>query len=98
MPGRPLILIIAFAAGAAIVAFTPGLSTTLQRAVSIGAQTKAGPSQTKPDAPESNSTSIPMGAEQIRLAQVELTRVGPATIARRLVAPGTIVPNAVNTF
>jgi membrane fusion protein, heavy metal efflux system len=94
MPGRPLILIIAFAVGAAIVAFTPGLSTTLQRAVGIGAQTKPAPSQTKSDSPESNSTLIPMDHEQIKLAQIELASVGPATIAKRLVVPGTIVPHA----
>src|SRR5437879_4213443 len=94
MPSRPLILIIAFAAGAAIVALTPGLSTTMQRAIGIGAQTKPGPSQSKPDTPELSSTLIPMGDEQIRLAQIELVSVGPATIAKRLSVPGTIVPHA----
>jgi membrane fusion protein, heavy metal efflux system len=91
MPSRPLIFIIAFAAGAAIVAFTPGLSTTLQRAVGISAQTKPGLSQTKPDNSESTPTFIPMGDEQIKLAQIELANVGPATIAKRLVVPGTVV-------
>jgi cobalt-zinc-cadmium efflux system membrane fusion protein len=94
MTGRPLILIIAFAAGAAIVAFTPGVSTTLQRAVGISAQTKPGLSQIKSDSPESHSTLIPMDDGQIKLAQIELTSVGPGTIAKRLVGPGTIVPHA----
>src|SRR6266576_560702 len=35
-----------------------------------------------------------MTDEQIKLAQVELAEVGPATIAKRLVVPGSIVPNA----
>ncbi|WP_247989259.1 efflux RND transporter periplasmic adaptor subunit [Bradyrhizobium sp. 186] len=35
-----------------------------------------------------------MSDEQIKLAQIELAQVGPATIARRLVVPGSIVPNA----
>jgi membrane fusion protein, heavy metal efflux system len=35
-----------------------------------------------------------MSEEQIKLAQIELVNVGPATIARRLAVPGTIVPNA----
>jgi cobalt-zinc-cadmium efflux system membrane fusion protein len=94
MTGRPTIIVFAFALGAAIVAFTPGVSTTLQRAVGISAQTKPGPNQTKPDTPDSIPTLIPMGDEQIKLAQIELASVGPATIAKRLVVPGTIVPHA----
>ncbi len=94
MPSHPLILIFAFAAGAAIVAFTPGLSTTMQRAIGIGAQTKPGPSQAKSDSPEPKPTLIPMGDEQIKLAQIELVNVGSAAIAKRLVVAGTVVPHA----
>jgi cobalt-zinc-cadmium efflux system membrane fusion protein len=94
MTGRPIIIAFAFAAGAAIVAFTPGLSTTIQHVVGIGAQTKLGPTQAKPESAESNPTLIPMGDEQIKLAQIELANVGPATVAKRLVVPGTIVPHA----
>lgn len=35
-----------------------------------------------------------MSDEQIKLAQIELADVGPATITKRLVVPGSIVPNA----
>ena len=35
-----------------------------------------------------------MSEEQIKLAKIELAEVGPATIARRLVVPGSIIPNA----
>src|SRR5229473_5047416 len=91
---RPTIIIFAFAAGAAIVAFTPGLSTTLQRAVGIAKQTTTGASPVKTDAPETGSALLPMSDEQIKLAQIETVRAGPESVAKRLVVPGTIVPHA----
>ena len=94
MASRSTIVVFAFAAGAAIVALTPGLSTTLQRAVGIGTQTKISGSPPKADVPETGSALISMDDGQIKLAQIELASVGPATIAKRLVVPGTIVPHA----
>ena len=93
MASRSTIIIVAFVAGAAIFALAPGLSTTVQRAVGIGAQTKTGTSS-KPSVPELVSGLLPMSDEQIKLAQIELAEVGPATIAKRLVVPGSIIPNA----
>jgi len=93
MASRSTIIVVAFMAGAAIFALAPGLSTAVQRAVGIGAPAKtAAPS--KPAAPEPAAARLPMSEEQIKLAQIELANVGPATIARRLVVPGSIVPNA----
>jgi membrane fusion protein, heavy metal efflux system len=94
MAGRSPIIVCAFVAGAAIVAFTPGLSTTLQRAVGIGMHPTTAASPTKTDAPEASSVLIPMGDEQVKLAQIETVRAGPASIARQLVVSGTIVPHA----
>jgi cobalt-zinc-cadmium efflux system membrane fusion protein len=94
MAGRYSIVVLAFAAGAAIVALMPGLSTTLQRVVGIGAQTKIAANSPKPKAPEVSPSMVPMGDEQIKGAQIELASVGPATIAKRLIAPGSIVPHA----
>ena len=94
MAGRYSIVVLAFAAGAAIVALMPGLSTTLQRVVGIGAQTKIAANSPKPNAPEVSPSMVPMGDEQIKGAQIELASVGPATIAKRLIAPGSIVPHA----
>jgi membrane fusion protein, heavy metal efflux system len=94
MAGRPTIIVLAFAAGAAIVAFTPGLSTTLQRAVGIGAERKIASSPTKTAALGANSALIPMSDEQVKLAQIEMMSAGPASVARRLVVPGTIIPHA----
>lgn len=93
MASRSTTIVLAFAAGAAIFALAPGLSTTVQRAVGIGLQNKtAAPS--KPAAPEPVSGLLPMADEQIKLAQIELADAGPATIANRLIVPGSIVPNA----
>ena len=93
MASRSTMIVLAFAAGAAIFALAPGLSTTVQRAVGIGAPARTAASS-KPAAPESASGLLPMSDEQIKLAQIELAEVGPATIAKRLVVPGSIVPNA----
>ena len=93
MASRSTIIVLSFVAGAAIFAFAPGLSTTVQRAVGIGQQNKT-TTPSKPTAPEPVPGLLPMSEEQIKLAQIELAEVGPATIARRLVVPGSIVPNA----
>src|SRR6266700_1332670 len=93
MASRSTIIIPAFMAGAAIFALAPGLSTTVQRAVGIGTETKATASS-KATTAEPVSGSLPMSDEQIKLAQIELADVGPATIAKRLAVPGTIIPSA----
>jgi len=90
MANRLTIIALAFVAGAAIFAFAPGLSTAVQRAVGIGAPVKPA----KPAAQEPAPGSLPMSEEQIKFAQIELAKVGPATIAKRLVVPGTIIPSA----
>ena len=51
-------------------------------------------SPSKPAASEPNPNLLPMSDEQIKLAQIELAEVGSATIAKRLVVPGSIVPSA----
>ena len=93
MMSRSTIVVLAFAAGAAIFALAPGLSTTVQRAVGMGPQTKTALSP-KPSAPEPISGLLPMSDEQIKLAQIDLVDVGPAAIAKRLVVPGSVVPDA----
>ena len=90
---RSTIVALAFAAGAGIVALTPVLSTIAQRAVGTGPQSKIAISP-KPSAPEPISGLLSMSDEQIKLAQIDLVEVGPAAIARRLVVPGSVVPDA----
>lgn len=93
MMSRSTIVALAFAAGAAIVALTPGLSTIAQRAVGIGPQSKIAISP-KPSAPEPISGLLSMSDEQIKRAQIDLVDVGPAAITKRLVVPGSVVPDA----
>lgn len=96
MARRSTIIACAFATGAAIVALTPGLSTILQRAIGIGigAQPTTAVAPVKKDAAETSAALIPMSDEQIKLAQIETASAGPASLAKRLVVPGTIVPHA----
>jgi cobalt-zinc-cadmium efflux system membrane fusion protein len=92
MASRSTILALAFAAGAAIFALAPGLSTTVQRAVGMGPQTKTA-TPPKPSAPEPISDLLAMSNEKIELAQIDLVEAGPGAIAKRLVVPGSIVPH-----
>jgi len=92
MASRPTLIFLAFAAGAAIFALAPELSTTTQRIVGISPQNK--PAASAKSAVPEVSGLLAISDEQIKLAQIELAQVGPATIAKRLVVPGSIVPNA----
>ncbi len=94
MTGRPFIIFAAFAAGAAIVALAPGLSTALQRMVGLGMPAAVAQRDGKVAEAAANFATVAMDDQQIKLAQIELANVGPATIAKRLVVPGTIVPHA----
>ena len=91
MMSRSTIVVLAFAAGAAI--FALGLSTTLQRAIGMGPPAKTA-ILPKPSAPALISSLLSMSDEQIKLAQIDLVDVGPAAIAKRLVVPGSVVPDA----
>ena len=94
MASRSTVIVCAFAAGAAIVAFTPGLSTSLQRAVGIYAETRNTAGQIKSDASQATAALIPMDDGRIKLAQIDQAVVGPAKITKWTVVPGTIVPHA----
>jgi len=50
--------------------------------------------QSGPAKPDTKPAVIVMDDERIKLADIELREAGPAPIARRLVVPGTIVPDA----
>lgn len=49
--------------------------------------------QSAPAKPERKPALIAMDDERIKLAEIELREVGPVSIARRLIVPGTIVPD-----
>ena len=94
MTSRPILIVCAFAAGAAIVVFTPGLSMRLQRAVGIVAPAAVAQREAKPIGATVKSAVVAMDDERIKLAEIDQRKVGPATIAKRLAVPGTIVPDA----
>ncbi|MGY4501904.1 cobalt-zinc-cadmium efflux system membrane fusion protein [Bradyrhizobium sp. GM24.11] len=50
--------------------------------------------QSAPAKPDGKPAVIAMDDERIKLAEIELREAGPASIARRLIVPGTIVPDA----
>src|SRR5258708_39387385 len=94
MASRPTIAVCAFAVGAAIVAFTPGLSTRLQRAVGIVAPAAVAQRQAEQAGSAGKPALVAIDDERIKLAQINQSNVGPATISKRLAVPGTIVPDA----
>ena len=94
MTSRPILIVCAFAAGAAIVVFTPGVSMRLQRAVGIVAPAAVAQREAKPIGATVKSAVVAMDDERIKLAEIDQRKVGPATIAKRLAVPGTIVPDA----
>src|SRR5262249_16151086 len=94
MKGRAFVVFLAFVAGAAAAGLMPGVSTMLQRIVGFTPANTAGRSVAKAEVGEAKPASIPMDDERIKSAQIEEAKVGSGTIAKRLLVPGTIVPDA----
>lgn len=92
MSFRPLVIVAVFAAGMAFAIWAPGVTTSLRP--NAGAKTESDRTNSKPKAASDGKALVPMDEERIRLAQIDQSRVGPDTIARRLSVPGTIVPDA----
>jgi membrane fusion protein, heavy metal efflux system len=90
MAVRPYTIFGAFLAG---VAVTFVASPVLRSVVNLGAHAVA-QREAKPTTPEIKPGVVAMDDERIRLAQIEIEAVGPATLAKRLIVPGTIVPDA----
>lgn len=86
---RP-ITVTAFVLGAALALGAPAL----QRVSGFGVPAAVAQRDAKPAGSSNKSTVVAMDDERIRLAEIEQRSVGPATIARRLAVPGTVVPDA----
>lgn len=86
---RP-ITVTAFVLGAALALGAPAL----QRVAGFGVPAAVAQRDAKPAGSSNKSTVVAMDDERIRLAEIEQRSVGPATIARRLAVPGTVVPDA----
>lgn len=80
-----------FAAGVAFAAWGPGMQTLRK---SAGLAADAPQQESKPALPAARQLVIRMDDERIGLAKIEQAKAGPATLARRLAVPGTIVPDA----
>ena len=94
MANRSIIAIVAFLAGAAVVALAPGISTRLQRTVGIApgnapTQVNGTFGQAAP-----NISVVAMDGDRIKLAHIDLATVGPGMVAKRLAVPGTVIPDA----
>jgi len=94
MASRSLMIATAFLAGAAVVALTPGISTTLQRVVGIVPGKTLAQGDGKPARSEATTSVIAMDDKRIKLARIELASIAPGTIAKRLTVPGAIIPDA----
>ena len=93
MTVRPYTVAIAFVAGLAVaVVATPAL----RQLVGFATPAAVAQREAKATAPAAKPGLLTMDDERIKLAQIDLQPVGPATIARRLAVPGTIVPDAGN--
>lgn len=87
---RPITVVAAFALGAALAL---GVQT-LQRVAGPVVPAAVAQRDAKPAGSSNRSTVVAMDDERIKLAEIEQRSVGPATIARRLTIPGTVVPDA----
>ena len=89
---RPLVIIAVFAAGAIFALWAPGVTTVLRQ--NAGAKIETAESGSKSGTPSDRKAVVAMDEERIRLVQIDQSKVGPGTIARHLIVPGTIVPDA----
>jgi cobalt-zinc-cadmium efflux system membrane fusion protein len=89
MAVRP-IPIVAFAAGAMVALG----ASTLQHVAGVGVPAAVAQHDAKPTTSGAKPAVVAMDDERIKLAQIEIQPVRPATIARRLPVSGTITPDA----
>ncbi len=92
MAVRPYIVVVAFVVG---VAAASAAFPALRGLIKLGTPPAAvAQRMVKPAEAESRPATIAMDDERIRLAEIDLRPVGPATIAKRLAVSGTIVPDS----
>jgi cobalt-zinc-cadmium efflux system membrane fusion protein len=100
MIGRFSILIVVFVVGVASASLWPGLSQSLRK--TLGLASTPGAAQLHADTPEAATPSdagtgkqvIKLTKEQIAGAQIDVVAAQPASLARRIVVPGSVTPAA----
>ncbi len=96
--GRWSFLIVVFAVGVASASLVPELSQSLRKAIGLASKPEA--AQLRADTTEQGKTSsgptneIELTEQQIAAAQIDLATARAATIARRIIVPGTVIPAA----
>jgi cobalt-zinc-cadmium efflux system membrane fusion protein len=88
---RPIILVAVFAAGVASAVWAPGVPA-LRKALGVAAEQRSQEAKVPPQA--ERQPVIRMDDERVALAKIEQAKVGPGSIAKRLLVPGTIAPDA----
>jgi membrane fusion protein, heavy metal efflux system len=100
MIARFSLLIVVFAVGVASASLWPGLSQSLRK--TLGIASTPGVAQLHADTPEpptppeagTDKQVIKLTKEQIATAQIDLVAAQPASLARRIVVPGSVTPAA----
>jgi cobalt-zinc-cadmium efflux system membrane fusion protein len=100
MIGRFSLLIVVFAVGVASASLWPGLPQSLRK--TLGLASTPGAAQLHADTPGAptppgagtDKQLIKLAKEQIAGAQIDLVEAQPASLARRIVVPGSVIPAA----
>jgi cobalt-zinc-cadmium efflux system membrane fusion protein len=100
MIGRFSLLIVVFVVGVASATLWPGLAQSLRK--TLGLASTQGAAQLHADTPEPSTPSeagtnkqvIKLTKEQIAISQIDVVAARPASLARRIVVPGSVTPVA----
>lgn len=106
MIGRLSVVALAFTIGIAVASLMPGIPPTLRKIVGLAIEPGTAQSQRKTtDAgheprdenskdPEEKQAVVKLTEEQITEAHIDVTSVEAGVLARRIIVPGTIIPDA----
>jgi membrane fusion protein, heavy metal efflux system len=101
MNGRLAFPIIGLIAGAAIASLVPSVPQSVRKAIGLGlggaqlpATAASNPERRKQEEPEEKPAVIRLTPDQITGARIETAIAKGGTLTRRIIVPGTVVPNA----
>jgi membrane fusion protein, heavy metal efflux system len=100
MIGRLFLFAVAMAAGITLASLLPALPSRLRAVVGLSSlaalQSQEPAVELKPaaGAEDDQQTVVKLSAEEVKAAGIETGVVGAGTLARRIIVPGTIVPDA----
>jgi len=99
MAGRFWLLALVFVAGIAIASLMPGVPQTLRKITGLAPEPGASQSQRQPrddtgNGHEEKPGIVKLTEEQITEAHIEVASVEPGVLARRIIVPGAVIPDA----